>query len=137
MTPVIHHLHFIVSLFCCPSLPFHTVTTQDKEIPINMSPFAVVEMVILAVASLLGVEARKPFTAPTNVDYNDQLDRRDARHPFMLPVDFEINRHRKPFTAPPAITGRPVIENGIAVERPVIQESVVQHREYLPYTDDL
>lgn len=90
-----------------------------------MSPFTVVELVILTIASFLGVEgveARKPFTKPTNMDHNDQLDRRDARRPFTLPADFELNEHRKPFTAPPAITGRPVIENGIAAERPVIQE---------------
>lgn len=94
-----------------------------------MSPFTLIELVILAIASFLGVQgvdARKPFTrlAPTDVD-SDELDRRDARRPFTLPADFDINQHRKPFTAPPAITGRPVIENGIAVERPVIQESVV------------
>lgn len=92
-----------------------------------MSPFTVLELAILAIASFLGVEgvdARKAYTAPTNMDYSRELEERDARRPFTLPADFEVNQHRKPFTAPPAITGRPVIENGIAAERPVIQEFV-------------
>ncbi|KAK4500376.1 hypothetical protein PRZ48_008565 [Zasmidium cellare] len=82
------------------------------------------ELVILAIASLQigGVTARKPFTLadPTILDDTAQVEQRDARRPFTLPSDFEPNHHRKPFTAPPLITGRPVIENKIPVERPPV-----------------
>ncbi|KAF2166653.1 hypothetical protein M409DRAFT_23284 [Zasmidium cellare ATCC 36951] len=85
-----------------------------------------IELVVLAL-QVGGVDARRAFAGfePTGIDDNAQLDQRDARRPFTLPADFEPNQHRKPFTAPPLITGRPVIENEIPVERPVIQETTL------------